>query len=278
MPIYVVKASGEREPFDVEKIRKTCERAGASKELARKVAADVEKRVRDGATTKEILEMILKGLEKEKPYIAARYDLKGAIMRLGPAGFFFEQVVAELLEEYGYKATVHSMVRGACVTHEIDVIVKNKEEEGAIEAKYHNAPGIYTGVKDALYVWARYLDLKDGAKKGFCPDFTDIWLVTNTKFSTDAITYGECKKMKLVGWKYPPKGGLQQMLEAKRLYPITAMRTLDTDSLHKLSAARLMFCRDLAERGEEELEKKTGISRRKLRALQDEARMICGAK
>jgi transcriptional regulator NrdR family protein len=98
MPIFVTKASGEREPFDVEKLRRTCERAGASKKLAAQVAAAVEKKVYDGIPTKEILDLILKELEKEKPYIAARYDLKGAIMRLGPAGFMFEQVLGELLE------------------------------------------------------------------------------------------------------------------------------------------------------------------------------------
>lgn len=278
MPIFVTKASGEREPFDVEKLRRTCERAGASKKLAAQVAAAVEKKVYDGIPTKEILDLILKELEKEKPYLAARYDLKGAIMRLGPAGFMFEQVLGELLEEYGYKTTVHSIVRGACVSHEIDVVAKNKEELVAIEAKYHNAPGIYTGVKDALYVWARYLDLKEGARKGTCPDFTSMWLVTNTKFSSDAITYAECKKMKMVGWKYPPKNGLQSMLDAKKLYPITAMRTMDPDSLRKMSAANLMFCKDLVDRGMEELGRLTGISARKLRILQDEAAMVCGAK
>jgi hypothetical protein len=276
MPIFVVKASGERQPFDVEKIRKTCERAGASKKLAAQVAAAVEKKAYDGMTTKEVLNLILKELEKEQPHVAARYDLKGAIMRLGPAGFLFEQLLAELLLEYGYKTQVHMIARGGCVSHEIDVVAKSKEELAAIEAKYHNAPGIYTGVKDALYVWARYLDLKEGAKKGTCPDFNSIWLATNTKFSSDAMAYAECKRMKLLGWRYPPKNGLQDMLEAKKLYPITVMRTLDPDSLRKLSEAQMMLCKDLIEHGLEDLEKMTGISPRKLRALQQEANMICG--
>lgn len=275
MPIYVVKASGGREQFDVEKIRRTCKRAGASKRLAVQVAATVEKKVYDGISTKEVLALILNELDKQLPYVAARYDLKGAIMRLGPAGFPFEQLLAELLLEYGYKTQVHVVARGGCVSHEIDVVAKGKDELAAIEAKYHNAPGIYTGIKDALYVWARYLDLKDGAKKGACPDFTGMWLVTNTKFSSDAMEYASCKKMKLLGWKYPEKQNLRTMLEAKKLYPITSMRSLDPDSLNKLSEAQMMLCKDLVAHGAEELARMTGISEKKLRILQGEAKLIC---
>lgn len=275
MPLFVTKASGEREPFDAEKIRKTCERAGADKKLAAQVAAVVEKKAYDGIPTKEILVLILKELEREQPHVAARYDLKGAIMRMGPAGFAFEQLVAELLTVYGYKTQVHTVVRGGCVSHEIDVIASKKGELAAIECKYHNASGIYTGLKDALYVYARYLDLKDGAKKGTSPDFTDTWLATNTKFSSDAMEYAMCKKMMLLGWKYPERQSLRSMLEEKKLYPITVMRNLDPDSLQKLSDAQLMLCKDLIERGTDELSRTTGISPRKLRALQDDAKRIC---
>lgn len=278
MPIIVRKASGEREPFDAGKIRRTCERAGASKQLAAKVAAVIERKAYNGITTKKILELTLKELDKQRPQVAARYDLKGAIMRLGPAGFHFEQLLAELLLEYNYRTQVHAVVQGGCISHEIDVIASNKKELAAIEAKYHNAPGIYTGVKDALYVWARYLDILEGAREGKCPKFNQVWLATNTKFSTDAITYATCKGLKLLGWKYPPKKNLQSMLEAKKLYPITAMRTLDPDSLHKLSEAQMMLCKDLVEHGIEELQHMTGITPRKLRALRKEADLICKLK
>lgn len=177
--LYVTKASGEREPFDAEKIRRTCKRAGASKQLAAKVAAAVEKKAYNGISTKRILELTLKELEKQKPHVAARYDLKSAIMRLGPAGFMFESLLAELLMEYRYRTQVHAIVEGGCIGHEIDVIATRADVIAAIEAKYHHAPGIYTGIKDALYVWARYLDLLDGAKAGKCPKFNQVWLVTN---------------------------------------------------------------------------------------------------
>jgi hypothetical protein len=270
-----MKASGVREPFDAEKIRKTCERAGASREVARKVAVAVAKKVYDGIPTKRVLELILKELDKQQPYVAARYDLKGAIMRMGPAGFVFEQLVAELLHEFGYQTTVDETVRGACIPHEIDVVARSKDELAAIEAKYHNAPGIFTGAKDALYVWARYLDLQDGAKKRLCPAFNSVWLVTNTKFSSDAAAYADCKGLKLLGWKYPDIRNLRSMLEEKKLYPITVMRTLDPDSLQKLSEAQLMFCKDLVNEGIEDLNRMTGITPKKLRSLQAEAKLIC---
>jgi len=102
-PIYVTKVSGEREIFSREKLKRTCLRAGASKSLAEKIVKQVQKKIYDGISTKKILKLTLVLLEKQKPHIAAKYDLKGAIMRLGPAGYAFEKLMAEILSEYGYK-------------------------------------------------------------------------------------------------------------------------------------------------------------------------------
>jgi Holliday junction resolvase len=270
--IRVVKADGSTEPFDPEKVRRTALRAGADPELADKVANEVEKRAYDGITTRRILDIALKMLDRLEPQVAARYDLKGAIMRLGPAGFIFEELLAETLRAWGWKAKVHSMIAGRCVSHEIDVIAEQGNERAMIEAKYHNQPGIFTGVKDALYVVARFEDLiaaktKEGA-------FTKPWLATNTKFSGDTIQYAECRGLQLLGWKYPAKQSIQFMLESKRLYPITVIRTLDKTTLEKLAAAELMFCHDLMG-STKELYRKTGIKETKLLQLQKAAQAIC---
>lgn len=272
--MFVTKASGEKEEFNPEKIRSTCIRAGATKWLADAIVKEVEKRAYDGIPTKKILQITLKILNREMPRVAAKYDLKFAIMRLGPAGFLFEQLVAELLSEYGYETRVHSIIYGGCISHEIDVVAEKDGKRCMIECKYHNAPGIYTGVKEALYTQARFEDLLEGSKSGKCQRFDQVWLVCNTKFSADVIAYALCKKIKLLGWKYPEEN-LRTMLEKKNLYPITVLRKLDSYSQKRLASVGLMFCKDLLKRDFSELRELTKIPPTRLKFLIQEAESIC---
>jgi len=273
--MWVVKASGETEKFDPKKIKRTCLRAGASEELANKIVKEVKKRSYDGISTKEILHITLRLLNKEKPHIAARYDLKGAMFRLGPAGFIFEHFVGEILREYGYKTKVHSILKGYCVPHEIDVVATKKDKTYMIECKYHNLPGIYTGLREILYTYARFLDLSDGARQKLCQKFSQAWLVCNTKFSEDAIQYAMCKGIRLIGWNYPEENSLKMLIEKKKLYPITMIRILDADSLDKMSSSDFVLAIDLLRNSLKELNKTTKISLKKLRKFAEEAKRVC---
>lgn len=270
--LFVTKADGSREPFNIEKVKQTALRAGADDELANRVAAEVAKKAYDGITTRNILQIALKILDKKEPSVAARYDLKGAIMRLGPAGFIFEELLADMLSHWGWKTAVHRVLTGKCASHEVDVIAEKENERAMIEAKYHNQPGIFTGMKEALYVVARFEDLVDAKTRE--TRFTKPWLATNTKFSGDVIQYAECRGLRLLGWKYPAKGSIQFMLETKRLYPVTVIRSLDMNSLEKLARAKLMFCSDLLISAKE-LYRVTGIREAKLVELQKAAKAIC---
>jgi len=273
--MYVVKASGETEKFNPKKIKRTCIKAGASEELANKIAREVEKKSYDGISTKEILHITLSLLKKEKSAVATRYDLKGAIFRLGPAGFTFEHLVAEIFKEYDYETKVHSIIRGACVSHEVDVIATKDNDNYMIECKYHNIPGIYTGLREALYTYARFLDLQDGFKKGLCRKFNQPWLVCNTKFSEDAIQYANCKDMRLIGWNFPENQGLEYLIEKNKLYPITMLTRLDADSLEKLANVNLVLVKDLVRINIKELSESSKIPKNKLKILSEEARGIC---
>ncbi len=286
--MIVTKASGEQEEFSRDKLKQTCLRAGAPEWLADKVVKDVEKKMFEGISTKQILKIALGILDREMPHVAAKYDLKGAIMRLGPAGYDFENLIGELLQEYGYLTRVHNIVKGYCIEHEVDVItekvVDGTRETGMVECKYHNASGIFSGVKDVLYSYARFEDLQQGAKFSKI-NFTQCWLVSNTKFSSDVIKYASCKNIVLIGWKHPEGDrtngngipSLKRMLDEKKLYPITALRSIDRNSQEKLASAGLMFCRDLVRTKIEKLEAETGISRRKLKELIAEAENLCNS-
>ncbi len=274
--MLVTKASGETEQFRPDKIKRTCLRAGATLELAQKIVDEVERNSHDGITTREILRMTLRLLKKEMPYVAARYDLKSSIFRLGPAGFTFEHFISEILREYGYWTKRNRIIKGVSVKHEIDVIATKENKNYMIECKYHNLPGIYTGLKVALYTYARFLDLRDGWKQGSCQKFDQPWLVCNTKFSRDTIKYANNKELKLIGWRYPVKQGLEVLVEKKKLYPITILRTLDRHSQKKLANAGLILAIHLLRKDLEKLSEIAKIRLKKLEKFSREAEKICG--
>jgi len=273
--MWVMKASGETEKFESRKIKRTCLRAGASQELADRIVKEVTKKLYNGISTKEILGITLKILNREKPHVAARYDLKGAMFRLGPAGFFFESFIGEVLKEYGYSTKVRNILRGHCVSHEVDIVASMKEKCFMIECKYHNMPGIYTCLKDALYTYARFLDLEEGSHLNTCQNFDQAWLVCNTKFSEDAVQYAKCRGLKLIGWSYPQEESLEMMIEAKKLYPITMIRGLDADSIEKMASANFILALDLLRVPLRELNKITKVPLKKLQVFAEDAKKVC---
>jgi hypothetical protein len=283
--MWITKASGKLEKFNVNKVRRTCMRAGAARELADKVAKQVQQRVRNGMSSSDILNMTLSMLRREMPDVAARYDLKGALLRLGPTGFIFEELIAQLLREHGYSAKVHSLIKGGSgVIHEVDVIavktikkstiLNSSSKVYSIECKYHNSPGIFTGIKDVLYTYARFLDLQDGFKAGTCQKFDQPWLVTNTRFSRDVLQYAVAKNLRLMSWDYPAGESLRDMIDQKKLYPITVLRTLDVDTGIKFANANIVFVNTLLKTSIEKLNQKTGVPVKKLKELILEAQRV----
>jgi len=271
--IRVVKSNGELEDFRPEKILRTLRRAGADKRTAREIVRKIEKKVYDGIATREILRLVKEMLSEEQPHVAMRYDLKSAIMRLGPAGFTFENFVAELLKCYGYQTRLRSVVRGRCVQHEVDVIAEKSDGDfvrAMIECKFHNLPGGAVGLKDVLYTYARFLDLNEFAEEGKGERFDEVWLVSNTKASAEATRYAECRGMKLICWRYPPKLGLEKMIERKGTYPVTILPSVDRGTLEKLSAAGIVLVKQLLECDLSRI----GISKARLKKLISEAEQL----
>jgi len=105
-------------------------------------------------------------------------------------------------------------VLGKCIPHEVDVVAYNDKELIFCEAKYHNELGTKSDVKVALYIKARFDDLKHGTFDYGSPGraLTEGLLITNTKFSTTAIQYGKCENLRMIGWNYPEKGNLRDLI------------------------------------------------------------------
>lgn len=237
--ITVVKATGETEPFSEEKLRASIRRAGVRQKLEDEVVAHVKDRLYDNIKTMEIYNHILEFLKKENPYARSRFGLKHAIMSLGPTGYPFEDFVAKLLASQGYSVSVRNHLAGRCVAHEVDIVAQKGSLRVMIETKYHNMPGIKTDVRVALYTKARFDDLFEQN------NLNQVWLVTNTKATTDAIAYCLCMGMRVVSWNYPEGESLRELVEQSSLTPITAVTSLSKNQKQQLLAKGIIFCKDV---------------------------------
>lgn len=240
--ISVIKANGIPEPFDEAKVLSSIKRARIPESLQHEVLTSIKKKLYNNIPTSEIYGTIVDSLgQSEAPYSRASYSLKQALMQLGPTGYPFEDFVSKLLEARGYKTLVRQILRGKCVSHEIDVIAEKNGKRAMIEAKFHNNPGTRSDVHVALYTHARYQDLKDKY------DLDEAWIVTNTKTTTDAVAYAECVGMKTVSWSYPIEGSLRDLIETSELHPVTMITSLSAAQKIKLLQHHIVLCRDVLE-------------------------------
>ncbi len=246
-PITITKSDGTRELFQPDKLANSLRKVGASKEAINEITAEVERGMKDGMTTTDIYRQAFELLKKHHHPTAVKYSMRRAIMDLGPDGFPFERFVARIFRLWGYETKTDQTVPGSCIAHEIDVIAWKAGKLVFVEAKYHNEFGMKSDAKVALYIEARREDVSgvDFDYGGIKRKVSEFWLVTNTKFSDQAIKYGECKGLKLVGWNYPAKGNLHDIIEQNGLHPITTMASLSHEQKKDLIGRDVMVCLDI---------------------------------
>jgi len=243
--LEVEKYSGDKVKFSISKLSLSLIKSGADKVMVDTIVQKVSDEVYDGISTKEIYNRAFTLLKGKNRYLASKYKLKRAIYELGPTGFPFERFVSRLLKYSGYITETNVVLKGKCVTHEIDVIAKKENITTLIECKYHNEQGLKCNVKIPLYIHSRYLDVK--ANYNEQEKFGDGWVVTNTKFTKDAIQYGNCSGLYLLSWDYPFKDGLKDRIDRLGLYPITVSTLLTTREKQLLLSRDIILCRDLKE-------------------------------
>ena len=277
MPITITKASGRQENFDIQKLISSLVRSGAPQEVAEEIAQEVEQQTAPLARTGDIYRRAKKLLRKFNHASGMRYSIKKAIFSLGPSGYPFEKFFGKVLSHYGYIVETGRLINGFCVAHEVDVIARNDDNYTFIECKYHSNGGKATDVKTALYVHARFQDIKKAAEKeaGEHMLFRDGWLVTNTRCTSDAIQYAECAGLRIISWKYPDKGSLERMIEDKRLYPITILHSVRKGMLDPLFRADIILAQDIADMDMEVFVRKSGLDERTTRILKKEADAVC---
>ncbi len=242
--INVIKATGEIEPFSEEKLRNSIKRAGIPKNQQDQLIDYIESNLYNNIHTSQIYKHISDFFKKNHSYGRSKYSLKQSLMDLGPTGYPFEDYVADILENEGFKTQVRLQFTGKCITHEIDVLAEKDNKKIIIEAKFHNAPGIKTDCHVAMYTKARFDDIKEKN------NLDEVWLFTNTKVTEDALSYALCSNMKVIGWSYPDEQSLRDLIEKSRLFPITALTTLSQIQKQELMQNHIIMCRDLVKNPE----------------------------
>jgi hypothetical protein len=256
--IFIVKEDGSREKFSPEKVKRAMRRSGMSAKECETALKMLRPKLKDGMTTKKIYALVYGIIRKLRPEVTHRYNLKRALLLLGPAGYFFEDFIGRLFAALGYGIAVRQIPMGKCITHEIDVIAWKGKEKLMVECKFRNEPGTRCRVQTALYVYARFLDLREGAEIYSKKPFTQPCLVTNAKFSGDVVSYSECMGMRLIGWRHPFKGSLEQLIDKTKCYPVSVIR-MKRHTLRRLLKRGVVTVDDVPATAKE-LSSLTGIS------------------
>lgn len=246
--ISVRKSSGEKQEFSEEKLYNSLRNSGASDEITQSIISEIRKYLFEGIPTRSIYRKAFKLLRNRVRSTASRYSLKQAIMELGPTGYPFEKYIGALMNRLGYETLVGQIVQGKCVTHEVDVIAWKNDHKILIECKYHNLPGKICSVQVPLYIQSRFLDVRAAWER--LPENRSMnyqgWVVTNTRFSDDASTYGKCAGLNLIGWDYPQRGSLKELVETTRLFPVTAISGLNKKHKQILIDNNFILCSEVA--------------------------------
>jgi len=252
--VYVIKANGERELFESAKLMSSLKKAGASPKTIEKILEVINGKLVDEMTTADIYKEAFHLLKEiEEKIIPVKYSMRKAVMELGPDGFSFEDFIGAMFKTIGYKIQLRQTIKGLCVSHEIDFIAQNDKEILIGEIKFHNKQGTKSDLKVILYVKERFDDLMKGEfwrniKKELNKE---LWLITNTKFTTKAIQYAECcPGLRLMGWNYPQGRSLQEFIEKEELYPLTCLESLTNYEKKLFLDKRVVLCKELQQGGE----------------------------
>jgi hypothetical protein len=98
------------------------------------------------------------------------------------------------------------------------------------------------------------------------------WVVTNTRFTSDALQYGNCSGMKMVSWDYPSGGSLREMVDKAGFHPITTMQSLTKSEKVTLLDQEIILCRTLLQHPE--ILYKLGKSDKQVQRIFTEAKQI----
>lgn len=252
--MYVIKANGEKEQFDKEKIKATCTRIGLENKDCLNIADNVEKNIKNGISTHDVYKITLEEIKKIDDAHAAVFGLRDSIAEIDSVSF--EIYVKKVLEANGYECKWNTLIKGKCVEHQIDIIA-NKEKLYMVECKWHFNPHRLCGLGIPLQINSRLEDVVDGfSSKINDYDFDFAWIITNTKFSEHSRMYSSCKKIRLTGWRSGDLS-LEKLAQSAKVYPVS-MIYKDKKVLNEFLSKGIVTIQDLlATKVSDEIKKKS---------------------
>lgn len=271
----IVKHSGNIVDFDPSKLRQSLLKSGASQMTVSTILKTIEKEIYEGISTKQIYKMAFNLLKKVCHSHAARYNLKEAVRLLGPAGFFFEKYIARLFAAEKYQTLTNLVLQGNCVSHEIDILIKKDDKIAMVECKFHMGKDVHTDVKVPMYILSRFNDLKEKRHIVFTRNdsILDCWIVSNNRFTSDAIAFGKCSKLNMLCWDFPENNNLKTKNDRNHLYPVTCLTTLSLAEKDKLLVADVILVKEIINNSE--CLEKIGLSPNRIKNVMKESSQLC---
>jgi hypothetical protein len=271
----IVKHSGDIVDFNPEKLKISLLKSGANSDVVNDILKSIRKELYEGIPTKKIYKMAFALLKKEANAHAARYNLRSALQLLGPSGFFFEKYIARLFEAEHFETKLNLTLQGKCVSHEIDVLIKKNNLISMVECKFHAGREAVSDVKVPMYILSRFNDLKDKEYSIFSKkdSISKCWIVTNNRFTSDAIAFAKCSGLNLLSWNYPELNNLKTKNDFDYLYPVTCLTTLSLGEKDKLLILDVLLVKEIVNNSE--CLEKIGLSPNRIKNVLKEASELC---
>ena len=238
----IYKSHGGLEKFSNKKLYASLRHSGLPHKQSQIITEQVAREVSEGSKTRDIFRKTLKLVNQSSHLAAVHYSLKRALFDLGPSGHNFEAFVAKYFEEIGYQTKTCQTLKGRLVNHEIDVVGVKNGKRVFVECKFHNRVGIKNDIKIALYVKARWDDLKQGNEG---KTLSAYYLASNTAFTLDAITYAEGTGLNLLGVNAPVNKPFVEEIKTLHLYPVTSLKRLNSKMKKELLLRNIILAKEL---------------------------------
>ena len=267
---HVIKSTGEKAKFSFSKLRGSLLKSGADKKTVDIVIDQMRDKLHQGMSTREIYNRAFSLLKQVKSVYASKYKLKKALYELGPSGFPFEKFIGKLFEAEGYSVKMNQFFQGECVDHEVDVVAFKQSERHLVECKFHSEEGRTCDVKIPLYIHSRFRDIHE---KENSQSTDQGWLVTNTRFTDDALQYGKCIRLNMISWDYPVKNSLKELIDKHQIYPLSVSTILTRTEKEELLNNDLILVQDVLQN--KKILSKIGIQEPRRSRIISEYEVLC---
>jgi hypothetical protein len=183
----------------------------------------------------------------------------------------FEAYVRAILARDGFEVSPNQLLIGKCVNHEVDGVARKNGFIYFLEVKHHLNYHIPTGLDESRIARAVLEDVAEGFALGRSDLKIDgAMIITNTRYSQEAIQYGKCRGILQVGWSSPTGHGLQDLVTETNLFPLSCLRGLKRDVREKLANSGIVLFEQMLNEETAELARKTVLPQHIIRKIKED--------